>query len=161
VSGVGCQVSALLLITEACSLIEKETDERRTSNIERPTSNNEFFLFKKGLSNTRRTSACASGLEAYGIEDYGLEALHERICPSKFDTAELVAGCGSLVLKSTKRSVINIGRSMFDVQSIHCSDQTEFHSSAAAGQKNGQSDQKRNFWDSVWKSAVVGFRISL
>jgi len=45
-------------------------------------------------------------------------ALHERIFPSKFDSAEsfapkgttegLVAGCGSLVLKSIKRSVINI-----------------------------------------------------
>ena len=32
--------------------------------------------------------------------------------------------------------------------------------SPAAGQKNGQSDRKRNFWDSVPKSAVVGFRIS-
>jgi hypothetical protein len=29
--------------------------------------------------------------------------------------------CDSLVLKSMKRSVINIGRSMFDVQSVHCS----------------------------------------
>jgi hypothetical protein len=47
--------------------------------------------------------ACASGLEAYG-----LEALRERSYPSKF--------CGSLVLKSIKRSVINIGRSMFDVR---------------------------------------------
>jgi hypothetical protein len=37
----------------------------------------------------------------------------------------------------------------------------KLHISGAAGQKNGQSDQKRNFWDSVWKSAVVGFRISL
>jgi hypothetical protein len=35
-------------------------------------------------------------------------ALHERIYPSKF--------CGSLVVKSIKRSVINIGRSMFDVR---------------------------------------------
>jgi hypothetical protein len=51
----------------AASLIEKETDERRTSNIERPTSNNEFCpsrasgshgrverSIKKKLSNTRR-----------------------------------------------------------------------------------------------------------
>jgi hypothetical protein len=34
--------------------------------------------------------------------------LRERSYPSKF--------CGSLVLKSIKRSVINIGRSMFDVR---------------------------------------------
>jgi hypothetical protein len=33
------------------------------------------------------------------LEAYGLEALHERVYPSKFDTAELVAGCGSLFLK--------------------------------------------------------------
>jgi hypothetical protein len=43
-------------------------------------------------------------------------ALHERSYSSKFDSTELVAGCGSLVLKSIKRSVINIGRSMLDVQ---------------------------------------------
>jgi hypothetical protein len=58
-------------------------------------------------------------------------ALHERIYPSKFDSAQpfdpesfgpeitaegLVAGCGSLVLKSIKRSVINIQHSMLDVR---------------------------------------------
>jgi hypothetical protein len=42
-------------------------------------------------------------------------------------TEGLVAGCGSLVLKSIKRSAINIGRSMFDVQSVYCSGQAEFH----------------------------------
>ncbi len=46
-------------------------------------------------------------------------ALRERSYPSKF--------CGSLVLKSIKRCVINIGRSMFNVQSVHCSGQAEFH----------------------------------
>jgi hypothetical protein len=35
-----------------------------------------------------------------------------------------------------------------------------FHMSAAAGQKNGQINRNRNFWGSVPKSAVVGFRIS-
>jgi hypothetical protein len=65
--------------------------------------------------------------------------LHKRIYPSKFNSAAfdrlwprarrggLVAGCGSLVLNSVKRSVINIGRSMFNVQSVHCSGQAEFH----------------------------------
>ena len=43
-------------------------------------------------------------------------ALHERIYSWKFDSAELVAGCGLLVLKSIKRSVINIQRSMLDVR---------------------------------------------
>jgi len=36
----------------------------------------------------------------------------------------------------------------------------EFHMSAAAGQKNGQFNRKRNFWGSIPKSAVVGYRIS-
>jgi hypothetical protein len=40
---------------------------------------------------------------------------HSAVRYSIFDTAELVAGCGLLVLKSIKRSVINIRRSMFDV----------------------------------------------
>jgi hypothetical protein len=34
-------------------------------------------------------------------------------------TKGLIIGCGSLVLKSIKRSVTNIGRSMFDIQSVH------------------------------------------
>jgi hypothetical protein len=58
----------------AASLIEKGTDERRTSNIERPTSNNEFCRLKK----TEQHAAQAP-------------ALHERICSSKFP--------GSLVIK--------------------------------------------------------------
>ena len=33
--------------------------------------------------------------------------------------------CGPLGLKSIKRSVINIQRSMLDVQSVHCSGQAE------------------------------------
>jgi hypothetical protein len=71
----------------------------------------------------------------------------ERNYPSKFDSAEsfdpglttegLVAVCGLLVLKSIKRSVINIGRSMFDVRcstfNLFCSGQTESHTSPAAG----------------------------
>ena len=32
--------------------------------------------------------------------------------------------------------------------------------SPAAGQKNGRSNRNRNFWSSVPKSAVVGFRIA-
>jgi hypothetical protein len=39
---------------------------------------------------------------------------------------------------------MNIERSMFDVQSFHCSGQAEFHTSNASGLKNGQSDRKRN-----------------
>jgi len=67
--------------------------ERRTSNIERPTSNNVFCQFKKKLSNPTPRS--------------GYEG-RERIHSSKL--------CGSLVIKSIKRSVINIGCSMLDVR---------------------------------------------
>jgi hypothetical protein len=40
--------------------------------------------------------------------------------------------CDSSVLKSIKRSAINIRRSMFDVQSIRSADQAEFHINGAA-----------------------------
>jgi hypothetical protein len=53
----------------------KKKNEHRTSNIERPTSNNVFFHFKKK----------ASLLRQIGYEG------RERIYPSKI--------CGSLVLK--------------------------------------------------------------
>jgi hypothetical protein len=39
------QVSAQPPAKKTAGQIEKETDERRTSNIERPTSNNEFCQF--------------------------------------------------------------------------------------------------------------------
>ncbi len=42
---------------EVASLIGQETNEHRTSNIERPTSNNEFCQFNK----KRGASACAAG----------------------------------------------------------------------------------------------------
>jgi hypothetical protein len=38
--------------------------------------------------------------------------------------------------------MFDVGRSMFDVPSIHCSGQTEFHISGAAGLKSGQFNQK-------------------
>jgi hypothetical protein len=62
--------------------------------------------FKKRLSNTRRKRLRLRPVSLR--EAYGLEALRERIYPSKF--------CGSLVLKSIKRSVINIRCSMLDVR---------------------------------------------
>jgi hypothetical protein len=66
-------------------------------------------ILKIRLSNTLRARHASAGAA-------GASALHKRIHPSKFDSAEHVAGCGSLVLKSIKRSVIKIGRSMFDVR---------------------------------------------
>jgi NAD-dependent SIR2 family protein deacetylase len=79
----------------------QQKNERPTSNIERPTSNNVFCQFKKGKVSLLRLS--------------GYEG-RELIYTSNFDSAELVAGCGSLVIKSIKRSVINIQHSMLDVR---------------------------------------------
>jgi hypothetical protein len=59
--------------------------ERRTSNIERPTSNNVFCQYKKRLSNTRRKRLRLRPVSLRKAS--GLEALHERIYPSKFDSA--------------------------------------------------------------------------
>jgi hypothetical protein len=50
----------------------------------------EFYQFKKRLSNTRRTRRASAGAG-------GTPAMRERIYPSKFDSAELVAGCGSVL----------------------------------------------------------------
>jgi len=43
-SGVGFQVSAPPPVKNAASLIAKETNEHRTSNVQHRTSNNEFCL---------------------------------------------------------------------------------------------------------------------
>jgi hypothetical protein len=48
--GFRCQVSALPPARKTAGQIEKETNERRTSNIERPTSNTVFCHFIKRLS---------------------------------------------------------------------------------------------------------------
>ena len=60
------------------------------------------------------------------IEQHAAQApaLHERIYPLKFS--------GSPVLKLDKAqrhqySTFDVGRSMFDVQSVHCSGQMESH----------------------------------
>ena len=63
--GVRCQCASGL---KSGQFDRKETDERRTSNIERPTSNNEFCQFKKYWTTWRY--------------------------PAEFDSAELVSGCG-------------------------------------------------------------------
>jgi hypothetical protein len=62
-------------------------------------------------------------------------ALHERIYPTKFDSAELVAGCGSVfcclfyIDKAQRHQywTFDVERSMFDVQSVNFSGQAELH----------------------------------
>jgi len=49
---------------------------------------------------------------------------------------------------------INIGRSMFDVQSVHCSGQAVFHTSPVASLKSRQFNRKRNF-----EKANIEYRI--
>jgi len=85
--------------------------EHRTSNIERPTSNNVCCRFKK-MSNTRRlrfaSKTTLRNLSAPGgfcsLLFYGSAVFRLRL---QLD---------SLVLKPIKRSVINIGRSMLGVR---------------------------------------------
>jgi hypothetical protein len=68
-------------------------NERRTSNIERPTSKNVFCQFKKRQCKLTPPKRLRSLVQIYS---------------SKF--------CGSLIIKSIKRSVINIRPSMLDVR---------------------------------------------
>jgi hypothetical protein len=46
---------------------------------------------------------------------------------------------------SFHNSTFDVGSSMFDVQSFHCSGQAEFHTSLAAGCQNDQFDRKLDF----------------
>ncbi len=48
-------------------------------------------------------------------ESFDPESFNPELTTEGLTTEGLVAGCGLLVLKSIKRSVINIQRSMFDV----------------------------------------------
>jgi hypothetical protein len=68
-------------------LIQKETNERPTSNIERPTLNIEFCQFKKMLNNTQCKGLAASG----GCTTC---AVRDRIDLSKSDLAKRVAEFG-------------------------------------------------------------------
>jgi hypothetical protein len=61
--------------------------EHRTSNIERPTSNNVFYQFKIKREQHAAQAPAPPACKPSGLEAYGLEALHERIYPSKFDSA--------------------------------------------------------------------------
>ena len=72
--------------------------EHRTLNVQHRILYSVNLKIKR-LNNPRRTLRAG---------DSGAPGLHGRIFPSKF--------CGSLVLKSIKRSVINIQRSMLNVR---------------------------------------------
>ncbi len=54
VSGFRCQVSARLLVAEWTSLIEKDSNERTTSNVQHRTLNVDFAL--RGVGATSPTS---------------------------------------------------------------------------------------------------------
>jgi len=90
--------------------------EHRTSNIERPTSNNVFCQFKK---KTEQHAAQAP-------------ALHERIYPSKLVCLRKILRFACFKIDKAQRHqywTFDVGRSMFDVQLsldhvfsvIHCS----------------------------------------
>jgi hypothetical protein len=94
---IGCHKRRLAKKTT--SLIKKETNKRRTSNIERPTSNKVFCQLKK------TAYACFAEVATKPYSETTL-----RI----FSTGG--GFCDPLVIKSIKRSVINIRRSMLDVR---------------------------------------------
>jgi hypothetical protein len=75
----------------------------RMSNIEPPTSNNEFCQLKKRLSKTT-------------LPDWLRRPRANLPFDIRLTTEGFVAGCDLLVLKSIKRSAINIRRSMLDVR---------------------------------------------
>ena len=88
--------------------IEKETNEHRTSNIERSTSNNVFCHFIIKLS--KPTS---------------LNRLRRSKVGLPFENMPMV--CYKIAKAQRNQYwMFDVGRSMFDVQSVHCSDQANF-----------------------------------
>ena len=85
---------------KAASLILKETNEHRTSNIERPTSNNVFYLLK-GTEQNASTLLNSIRLSPSSLSS-GPNGLPQAVVP--------------FYLKSIKRSVIIIRCSMLDVR---------------------------------------------
>ena len=70
-----------------------------------------------GAASTRlsRSTLSLLTLSRSNPESFNPELTTERLMAER-----IVAVCGFLILKSIKRSVIHIRRSMFDVQSVHC-----------------------------------------
>ena len=90
--------------------------ERRTSNIERPTSNNVFCQFKKDKATRGASDSTLRNSIRLPFDRLRPRVRRGELFDLEFVSEGLVTGCGSLVLKSTKRSVINIRRSMLDVR---------------------------------------------
>jgi hypothetical protein len=86
---------------KAASLVVKETNERRTLNIERPTSNNVSCQFKKKPEQSNLPFEIL------------LFSILWFVC-FKIDIAQRY-----------QYSMFDVGRSMFGVQSVHGSGQTE------------------------------------
>jgi hypothetical protein len=98
-----------LIIKKPChfGVVSREVftkNERRTSNIERPTSNNVFCQLKKGCAKQNHPSRL---VRLWRIL---------RFAYFRFDKAQ-----------RHQYSTFEVGRSMFDVQSFHCSGKVEFH----------------------------------
>jgi len=111
-------------------------NEHRTSNIERPTSNNVFCQFKKRLNKTTSPDWLRRPRANLLIEIL-------RFACFKIDKAE-----------RHQYWTFDVGCSMFDVQSVHYSGQSELHTSAAAGLKSGQPNRKRNICNEVGRATV-------
>ena len=85
-------MSAQPPVKKTAGLIEKETDERRTLNVQHR------IMYSVNLIKDSVSLLGRSGYEA-----------RQRINNSNFDSAMLDAVCGSLVIKSIKRSLRLVG----------------------------------------------------
>jgi len=131
--GFRCQVSGVSPATGCCSgqLDRKrnfnlsEFIKKRISNVEEIYS----IYFIKRLSKPTPRIGYEGGEQIHSSKFDSTESFDPEFFNYELTTEGLVAGCGSLVLKSIRRSVINIQRSMLTVRlwRLHCFGQTEFH----------------------------------
>ena len=93
--------------------------EHRTSNIERPTSNNVFCLFRNPEHDyfaRFATKAESKSTAKFDSSESGSESFHLELTSEWLKAKQIVAVCGFHILKSIKRIVIHIRRSMLDVR---------------------------------------------
>jgi hypothetical protein len=111
VSGFRCSTGGGLAQPRATEqpVNSKKTNKRRTSNIERPTSNIVFCHFIKRLSKPSSPNRLPRSRACLRLEN-------SRFVCFKINKAQ-----------RHQHWMFDVGRSMFDVHSFQCSEQTEFH----------------------------------
>jgi hypothetical protein len=112
----GTSESALPLAAPAVSLIEKETNERRTSNIERPTSNIVFCLFYKKTDQHALHSPRKRLAQRECLRCESESTLRNPVV--QFSAVRRIKNRLSVALSILDPPEAD---SMFDVESVHCS----------------------------------------